>query len=57
VRSGIKESILREVRFELLSLEKIDFSWAQLFEGQLALNPALNLTQVSFSFVGKHFLG
>ena len=30
--------------------------WAQLFEGRLALNPGLNLTQVSFSFVQKHFL-
>ena len=29
---------------------------AQLFEGQLALNPGLNLTQVSFSSVQKHFL-
>ena len=32
-------------------------SWAQLFEGRLALNPGLNLTQVSFSCVQKHFLG
>ena len=31
--------------------------WAQLFEGRLALNPGLNLTRVSFSFVQKHFLG
>ena len=31
-------------------------SWAQLFEGRLALNPGLNLTQVSFSCVQKHFL-
>ena len=30
---------------------------AQLFEGRLALNPGLNLTRVSFSFVQKHFLG
>ena len=30
---------------------------AQLFEGRLALNPGLNLTQVSLSFVQKHFLG
>ena len=29
---------------------------AQLFEGRLALNPGLNLTQVSFSGVLKHFL-
>ena len=29
---------------------------AQLFEGRLALNPGLNLTQLSFSFVRKHFL-
>ena len=29
---------------------------AQLFEGRLALNPGLNLTQVSFSCVQKHFL-
>ena len=35
---------------------KIDF-WAQLFEGRLALNPGLNLTRVSISFVQKHFLG
>ena len=33
-------------------------SWrAQLFEGRLALNPGLNLTQVSLSFAQKHFLG
>ena len=25
--------------------------------GRLVLNPGLNLTQVSFSFVQKHFLG
>ena len=31
--------------------------WAQLFEGRLALNPGLNLTRVSISFVQKHFLG
>ena len=30
---------------------------AQLFEGRLALNPGLNLTRVSFSFVQNHFLG
>ena len=30
---------------------------AQLFEGRLALNPGLNFTWVSFSFVQKHFLG
>ena len=29
---------------------------AQLFEGQLVLNPGLNLTRVSFSRVQKHFL-
>ena len=29
---------------------------AQLLEGRLALNPGLNLTQVSFSCVQKHFL-
>ena len=29
----------------------------ELFEGRLALNPRLNLTQVSFSCVQKHFLG
>ena len=32
-------------------------SWAQLFEGRLALNLGLNLTRVSFSFIQKHFLG
>ena len=32
-------------------------SKAQLFEGQLALNPGLNLTLVSLSCVQKHFLG
>ena len=32
-------------------------SWAQLFEGWLALNPGLNFTQVSLSCVQKHFLG
>ena len=32
-------------------------SRAQLLEGRLALNPGLNLTRVSFSFVQKHFLG
>ena len=31
--------------------------WAQLFEGRLALNPGLNLTQVSFSRVQKLFFG
>ena len=29
---------------------------AQLFEGRSALNPGLNLTRVSLSFVQKHFL-
>ena len=33
------------------------FPRAQLFEGRLALNPGLNFTWVSFSFVQKHFLG
>ena len=32
-------------------------TWAQLFEGRLTLNPELNLTRVSFSFVQKNFLG
>ena len=32
-------------------------SRVQLLEGQLVLNPGLNLTRVSFSFVQKHFLG
>ena len=32
-------------------------TWAQLFEGRLALNVRLNLTEVSFSCVQKHFLG
>ena len=32
-------------------------TYAQLFEGRLGLNPKLNLTWVSFSFVQKHFLG
>ena len=31
--------------------------WAQLFEGQLALNLELKLTLISFSCVLKHFLG
>ena len=31
-------------------------SWAQLFESQLALNPELNLTPVSFSLVFKSIL-
>ena len=31
--------------------------WAQLFEGRLALNPGLNLTWMSFSFVKAHFVG
>ena len=31
--------------------------WAQLFEGQLALNLGLKLTLISFSCVQKHFLG
>ena len=30
--------------------------WAQLFKGQLALNPGLNLKRVFFSCVQKHFL-
>ena len=29
---------------------------AQLFDGQLVLNPGLNLTRVSFSRVQMHFL-
>ena len=32
-------------------------AWAQLFEGRLALNPQLNLTLISFSWVQKHFVG
>ena len=32
-------------------------TWAHLFEGRLALNPGLNLTRVSFSYVQKLFLG
>ena len=32
-------------------------TWAQLFEGRLALNPGLNLTRVSVSCVQKHFPG
>ena len=32
-------------------------SRAQVFKGRLALNPRLNLTLVSFSYVQKHFLG
>ena len=31
--------------------------WAQLFEGRLTLNPGLNLTEISFSFVQKNFFG
>ena len=31
-------------------------SWAQLFEGRLVLNLGLNLSQVCFSCVQKHFL-
>ena len=33
------------------------YSWVQLLEGWLALNPGLNLTHVSFPFSQKHFLG
>ena len=32
-------------------------TWAQLFEGRLALNPGLNFTRASISFVQKPFLG
>jgi len=32
-------------------------SWAQLFEGRLAVNPGLNVTRVSFSYVQNRFLG
>ena len=39
-----------------LRVEGTILSWAQLFERRLALNPGLNLTQFSFSFVQKHFL-
>ena len=35
----------------------LGLTWAQLFDGRLALNPGLNLTQVSLSCVQKHFLG
>ena len=34
----------------------IKLLWAELFEGWLALNPRLKLTQVSFSSVQKHYL-
>ena len=37
-------------------MTSISDSWAQLFEGRLALNLGLNLTRVSFSFIQKHFL-
>ena len=42
----------------LIQAVKVSMNFsAQLFEGRLVLNPALNLTQVYFSFVQKHFLG
>ena len=42
---------------ELYSANYLSSPRAQLFEGRLALNPGLNLTQVSFSCVQKHLLG
>ena len=36
---------------------KYKYHRAQLFEGRIGLNLGLNLTQVSFSCVQKHFLG
>ena len=35
----------------------LNFNWVQLSKGRLALTPGLNLTQISFSCVQKHFLG
>ena len=43
--------------FLYLTFWRLLKSWAQLFGGRLALNPGLNLTRDSFSFVQKHFLG
>ena len=43
--------------YELFEPTKAPSPRAQLFERRLAFNPGLNLTQVSFSFVQKHFLG
>ena len=42
---------------KMILIEIVLITWAQLFEGRLALNPELNLTLVSFSCVQKHFLG
>ena len=42
---------------ELYSANCLSLPGAQLFEGQLALNPGLKLTRVSFSRVQKHLLG
>ena len=45
------------VRGKQVGLNTVLTGRDQSFEGQLALNPGLNLTQVSFSYVQKHFLG
>ena len=43
--------------FCVMKLKENWITRAQLFEGRLALNPGLKLTQVSFSCVQKHFVG
>ena len=41
----------------LWEYNKLQSSWALLFEGRLALTGGKILVRVSFSFVQKHFLG
>ena len=43
-------------RLEQATKDVFQSTWAQLFEGRLALNPGLSLTRVSFSLVQKPFL-
>ena len=56
--SEISALVPQEHQIRMRSDERDNVTlWAQLFKGQLALNTGLNLTQISFSRVQKHFLG
>ena len=49
--------ILRRNQQSSIKMTDVWGTSAQLFQGRLAVNPGLNLTRVSFSFVQKHLLG
>ena len=57
MESGILEFGIQNTAHGIRNPSKDLESGAQLFEGQLALNPGLNVTRVSLSYVEKHFLG